>query len=138
MFPHRIQILGHRFNLFFLKDKSRETLWDREVSGGVTTDPDPCRNWLEDSSSDFLQGLTCFVHVNATIAENDHGSGSVSESQGGRIPDADFGGRESWEPMRNYDYLCRKAKAAGSRMLISGGQHMLTQRAFEPLIKQYV
>ena len=96
MFPHRIQILGHTFNLFLLKDESRETLLDREVTGGVTTDPDPCRNWLEDSSSDFLQGLTCF-DVNATIVENDHGSGSVSESQGGRIPDADFLGQESWK-----------------------------------------
>ena len=93
MFPHRIQILGHTFNLSScLKDESRETLLGREVTGGVTTDPDPCRNWLEDSSSDFLQGLTCFVNVNATIVENDHGSGSVSESQGGRIPDADFEG----------------------------------------------
>ena len=59
MFPHRIQILGHIFNAFFLKDKSQETLLDREGTGGVTTDLDPCRNWLEDSSSDFLQGLTC-------------------------------------------------------------------------------
>ena len=43
MLPHRIQILGHTFQSDLLKDKSREELVDREVPGGVTTDPDPCR-----------------------------------------------------------------------------------------------
>ena len=42
------------------KDKSREELWDREVPGGATTDPDPCRKCLEESSNDFHRGLTCF------------------------------------------------------------------------------
>jgi len=70
------------------------------------------------------------------MVDNDHGSRSVSESQGGRIPDADLGGRGSWTPMRNYDYPCRKAKAAGSKMLIYGDQHMVTQQAFAPLVNQ--
>ena len=76
-----------------------------------------------------------FFNVNATTVENDHGSGSVSESQGGRIPDAVFlGGRESWKPMGHYDYPCRKTKATGTKMLIFGGQHMVTQQAFETLV----
>ena len=97
MFPHRIQILGHTFNLFFLKDESRETLLDREVTGGVTTDPDPCRNWLEDSSSDFLQGLTCFFMLMPPLL------------------------RMTTDPDP-----CRKAKAGGSRMLILGAGELET------------
>ena len=136
MFPHRIQILGHTFNPFFSEGQVRGNAFG---SRG---------DWRSDhgsgSVSELAGGLLqrfptradLFFNVNATIVENDHGSGSVSESQGGRIPDVDFGGRASWKPMRNYDYPCRKAKAAGSNMLISGDQHMVTQQAFEPLVKQ--
>ena len=57
-------------------------------------------------------------NVNATIVENYHGSGSVSESQGGRTPEVDFGTGRVGNHCEIMTIRVGKAKAAGSRTLI--------------------
>ena len=91
MFPHRIQIRGHTFDLIFEGQIPGRAIGSRgdlrgdhgsgsvsELTGGVLQ--------RFPKRADF-----CY----STMVEHDHGSGAVSESQGGRIPDADFGAKDN-------------------------------------------